>query len=265
MNVPVPSLAILVVPPSVNAPAVIATLPVVAVNPLLSVNNPADVMVPVPDVDMFPLVVMSSPAVRGETVVPTLCQYWVNNVPFAVTLPEQVKLPLAPSTVQPVADEPPAMFTLVAVAPVGPMFNAVVAPPPKLMVVAVVLSRSKLVLPVVKDVATLGDVIAGALLNTTTPPVLPVSSVRDDARTEDAADVVTLLDASRNKARLAVNAERLMVASAREVVPVPTPRVSVPVPLASSVRPVLVVDGDITGFAPENVKAVEVNVLVLMV
>jgi len=221
MKEPVPLLAILVVPPSVNAPAVIATLPVVAVNPLLAVKSPADVMVPVLLVDMFPLVVMSSPAVRGETVVPTLCQYCVSNVPFAVTVPEQTKLPVAPSTVHPVAPDPPAIFTDVAVAPVGPMFNAVVAPPPKLMVVAVVLRRSNDELPVVRDVVILGDVIVGVFENTTTPPALPVSSVRDEARTELAALVTTLLDASRNKALLAVRADKLMVASASTVPPVP--------------------------------------------
>lgn len=141
-------------------------------------------------------------------------------------LPEQLSEPVVPSRVQPVSDEPPDIAT-VPLAPLGPTLILVVAPPPKLMVVAVVLSRSKDELPVVKDVATLGEVIAGVFENTTTPPALPVSSVRDDARTEDAADVVTLLDASRNKALLAVKAERLMVASDSTVPPVP---------LASSVR-----------------------------
>jgi len=89
------------------------------------------------------------------------------------------------------------------------------------MVVAVVFSRSKEEEPVVKDVATLGLVISGALENTTTPPVLPVSSVREEARTEEAALVVILLLPSRNRALLAVNAERLIVASESIVEPVP--------------------------------------------
>src|SRR5512146_718076 len=163
-------------------------------------------------------------------------------------LPEQDRLPVVPSRVQPVSDAPPDIAT-VPLAPLGPTLMLVVAPPPKLMVVAVVLSRSKDELPVVKDVATLGDVMLGAFENTTTPPALPVSSVRDDARTEDAADVTTLLDASRNKARLAVNAERLIVLSASTVPPVP---------LASSVRlpfaPVAMVR------APESAMLLVVNV-----
>ena len=44
MNVPVPSLAILVVPFNVRAPAVIAILPVVAVNPAPTVSAPAAVI-----------------------------------------------------------------------------------------------------------------------------------------------------------------------------------------------------------------------------
>lgn len=163
-------------------------------------------------------------------------------------LPEQLSEPVVPSTVQPVSDDPPDMAT-VPLAPLGPTLMVVVAPPPKLMVVAVVLSRSKDALPVVKDVAILGEVILGVFEKTTTPPVLPVSSVRDEARTEDAADVVTLLDASRNKARLPVNAERLITESASTVDPVP---------LASSVRfpfaPVAMVN------APESAMLLVVNV-----
>ncbi len=47
--------------------------------------------------------------------------------------------------------------------------------------------------------------------------------------------------------------------------PVVAPRVNVPIPLASTVRPVLPVDAVIRGLAPENVSAVEVNVLVFIV
>lgn len=61
-----------------------------------------------------------------------------------------------------------------------PMFRAVVAPPAKLTVVAVVFIKSKELLPVVKLV-----VIAGEVPNTATP--VPVSSLKVDARTEEAA------------------------------------------------------------------------------
>ena len=57
-------------------------------------------------------------------------------------MPVQVKLPVAPSIVQPVAPEPPAKLMEAAVAPLGPMFN-VEAEPPKLIVVAVSLSKLK--------------------------------------------------------------------------------------------------------------------------
>src|SRR5512135_928107 len=157
-------------------------------------------------------------------------------------VPEQAKLPLVPSRVQPVSDEPPDI-TIFPFVPVGPTLIVVVAPPAKLMVVAVVLTRSNDVLPVVMEVATLGEVILGVLLNTATPPEPePVSSVRELARTDDAADVVTFLLESRNKALLAVNAERLMVASLRTVPPVP---------LASSVRSVFAPDETVTAPVPE--------------
>lgn len=62
-------------------------------------------------------------------------------LPVVDILPEHVKLPVTPSTVQPVFPEPPAKLMLVAVLLPGPMLIAVVAPPPKLIVVAVVLKR----------------------------------------------------------------------------------------------------------------------------
>lgn len=49
------------------------------------------------------------------------------------------------------------------------------------------------------------------------------------------------------------------------LVPVEVPRVNNPVPFCSTVNPVFVVDGEIIGFAPEKVKAVEVKVLELIV
>ena len=48
------------------------TAPDETVNPFEAVNSPAEVMVPVPDVEIFPEVVMASPAVAGESVVPVL-------------------------------------------------------------------------------------------------------------------------------------------------------------------------------------------------
>jgi hypothetical protein len=44
-------------------------------NPDDPVNNPAEVIVPVPLVEMFPLVVTASPAVVGERIIPERFQY----------------------------------------------------------------------------------------------------------------------------------------------------------------------------------------------
>ena len=66
----------------------------------------------------------------------------------------------------------------------------------------------------------------------------------------------------------AVMAPRLDTAKlepAMTFVPVPVPSVNVPVPFALSVRLVSVVDGLITGLAPEKVSAVDVRVSVLIV
>ena len=49
------------------------------------------------------------------------------------------------------------------------------------------------------------------------------------------------------------------------LVPVAVPRVNVPKPFCSRVNPVLVVDGEIMGFAPEKVNPVDVKVLLLIV
>src|SRR5512135_130927 len=164
-------------------------------------------------------------------------------------VPEQAKLPFVPSRVQPVSELPPDI-TIFPFVPVGPTLIVVVAPPAKLIVVAVVLTRSNDVLPVVMEVATLGEVILGVLLNTATPPEPePVSSVRELARTDDAAEVTTFLLESVNSALLAVNAERLMVASLRTVPPVPLAS-SVKLPLA----PVAIVN------APESAMLLVVNV-----
>ena len=162
-------------------------------------------------------------------------------VPVAapVILPEQVRLPLVPSNVQPVSAEPPER-TIDPLAPVGPILREVVAPD----------RRVKVVDAVVIDVAMAGLVIEGVLLKTTTPPPpLPVSSDNVEARSAEPAVVVKFLDASRNKALEAVRADKLIVASARVVFPVP---------LASNVRfplaPVAIVN------APESAILLVVNV-----
>ena len=54
--------------------------------------------------------------------------------------PEQVRFPVAPSTVQPVADAPPAILTVVAVDPPGATL-IVEAFPKALITVALVLIR----------------------------------------------------------------------------------------------------------------------------
>ena len=63
-------------PESVRAPEVPVRFkaPVVRVKPLEAVNNPAEVTVPVPVLEILPVVVTASPAVAGDKVVPTLCQ-----------------------------------------------------------------------------------------------------------------------------------------------------------------------------------------------
>jgi hypothetical protein len=93
-----------------------------------------------------PDVLMVSPEVTGDKVVPVLFHHpWLPVVALVVIAPSHVRLPFAPFTVQPVAPAPPARFILVAVLLPGPILSAVVAPPPKLMVVAVALRRLKVV------------------------------------------------------------------------------------------------------------------------
>ena len=94
---------------------------------------------------------------------------------------------------------------------VEPRFKVVVAPPAKLTVVAVVLSRSKLVEGVVKEV-----VIAGDVPKTATP--VPVSSVRAFSRAEEGPDPVKLLEPSVNTALEAVTPEKVIVPE--EAIPV---------------------------------------------
>ena len=92
----------------------------------------------------------------------------------------------------------------------------VVAPDPKLIVVALASNKEKLVVVVVREV-----IISGLVLNTETP--VPVSSVRVLSRAEDKALVTKLLDASVNTALLAVRSGVLII----------------PVPLSSTMLPVV--------------------------
>lgn len=64
-------------PDKVKAPDVPVRFraPVVKVKPLDAVKRPADVIVPVPVVEIFPDVVTASPALLGDNVVPVLFQY----------------------------------------------------------------------------------------------------------------------------------------------------------------------------------------------
>lgn len=63
-------------PDNVKAPdpAVKLSAPVVRVNPFEAVNSPADVIVPVPVAEILPDVVIASPELLGESVVPVLFQ-----------------------------------------------------------------------------------------------------------------------------------------------------------------------------------------------
>jgi len=79
------------------------------VKPSEAVSVPAEVIVPEPEVEMLPEVVTLSPALTGERVVAVLDQKPTEPLPEMV--PVQVKLPVEFSTVQPVAEEPPAILT----------------------------------------------------------------------------------------------------------------------------------------------------------
>src|ERR1051325_10481741 len=119
LSVPVPVMSM-----TVELPARLTDEPLIVVVPVPVVKAPAPVMV------------TESPALVGESTVPVrFHQPWLPVPPMLVIVPEQVRLSVAPSIVQPVAPEPPAMFTLVAAAPPGPM-DSVVAAPPMFRVVA---------------------------------------------------------------------------------------------------------------------------------
>lgn len=84
--------------------------PPVIVNPVEPLRSPALVIVPVPEVEILPLVVTWEPLVTGLRVggvSPLLFQNpWVDPDP-PMTEPAQVKFPVESSTVQPVEPEPP--------------------------------------------------------------------------------------------------------------------------------------------------------------
>lgn len=110
--------------------AVIDKAPVDIVNPLEAVKVPAEVIAPLEVVEMLPVVervpalvivnwsdepnAKESVEVAGLIVVPDLCQKPTVPEEEPVMLPVQVKLPVELATVQPVAEEPPAILTSTA-------------------------------------------------------------------------------------------------------------------------------------------------------
>ena len=112
------------------------------------------------------------------------------------------------------APEMEAALAMVVVPVAAPIFKAVAAPA-KLTVVAVVLTRAKVVEGVVRLV-----VMAGEGPKTARPD--PVSSDIELIKTDDAAEVVKLLAVSVNSIREAVKSARLMT-------PVPESRIIFPV------------------------------------
>ena len=127
--------------------------------------------IPVPDVKAVP------PKTKAE----------VEVVPVAT---DDVNVWEPVPVVKLIAAAPPLLPILVMVPEPFPIFKAVVAPPAKLMVVAVAFKRSNDVEPVVRLVATAGEVIDGVLLKTATPEDDPVSSERAAARAVEARAVV---------------------------------------------------------------------------
>ena len=98
------------------------------VAPPVAVNNPPKVTLS-----------QSVPVVKVEVAALRL-QYPTVPVVAPVIFPLQIRFPVAPSTVQPVAADPPAILTEVALLPPGPRL-IVVAAPNALTVVALVLKR----------------------------------------------------------------------------------------------------------------------------
>jgi hypothetical protein len=82
------------------------------VAPAVPVRRPAEVIVPLLVVDILPVVVIASPELTGDKVVPLLVhQPWVPVVALVAMAPSQVRLPLLFVTVQPAAPRPPASNT----------------------------------------------------------------------------------------------------------------------------------------------------------
>lgn len=107
--------------------------PVDKVNPFWAVKVPPEVTAPLPVAEILPVVVILSPLYAGDKVVSVLLQRPLCPLDEPIPiLPEQVKLPVVSSRVQPVEDDPPAklidppdpglMFRLVE-ATVAPMLT----------------------------------------------------------------------------------------------------------------------------------------------
>ena len=95
-------------------------------------------------------------AVRGERLPAFLCQYWFKAVPFVVIVPEHARFPVAPSTVHPVAPDPPAIAIVAAVPAPGPILN-VEALPPKVRLVLE--AKAVKVAPESSEVVKVGEVL----------------------------------------------------------------------------------------------------------
>ena len=99
-------------------------------------------------------------------------------------------------------------------------------------------------------------------MKTTLEPVSPEKLIVPDEETPVALDRAPALMTKPLMVFVPVLAVIVPLASTAKLapliilVPVVVPRASIPVPFCSSVNPVLVVEGEITGFAPEKVKAV---------
>lgn len=150
----------------------------------------------------------------------------VPDVAVVVIEPEQVRLPLLPSRVQPVSPEPPDNAMVDAPEPVGPMFRVVAA------------DKSVNV-----DVSVTSDVdMVGLVPNTNFPD--PVSSDRESIRYWEVADVVSCPPVVVNTPRLGVRPENVIVPlDVKPVRPDNTPaevKLQVPLPSASPLAMVTV-------------------------
>ncbi len=159
----------------------------------------------------LPIVITSLPVP-----VPASPIWMVLVLPLAtVPAPRLIVLPPVPL---------PMLMAVKAVLP-GPIFKAVVAPPPKLIVVAVVFKRSKEVEAVTREVVMLGEIEKTA----NPPPTEPVSSETVAANAAEVPVVARLDEPSVVTNLEAVKPEKLMVPD--EVMPVapviaPAPEIS---------------------------------------